>query len=224
MHFAHEIAASMRADEHYEVDALRGRLDLCAAGEALVEAAGAGAAAHGGPRERLERVRRALVARELMRRDVHYVVEDDRVVIVDEATGRRMPDRAWREGLHAAVERKENVPVRASRKNVARTLFVRFFRRYARLAGMTGTAWRRVASCTCSTEWRPCASPRIGPASASRHRRVCSRATRARGARSSPRSARCTPRDGHCSSGRAASSAVCTSRTCSPRRRFRTRC
>ena len=140
--FAHEIAAAMRAGEHYEVEPLRGRLEFAAAGEAFIRAAAdADPAAHGGPRERQERVRRALVARELMRRDVHYVVEDDRIVIVDEATGRRMPDRAWREGLHAAVEAKEGVPVRAARETVARTLFVRFFRRYAQLAGMTGTAW-----------------------------------------------------------------------------------
>jgi preprotein translocase subunit SecA len=140
--WADAVACGLAAGTDFVRTAHDDRVALTAEGAAAIDAAGASASLAGiGPRDRRERVERALAARHAMRRDVHYVVEEDRVVIVDEATGRRMPDRAWREGLHAAVEAKEGVAVRATQDTIARTLFVRFFRRYARLAGMTGTAW-----------------------------------------------------------------------------------
>jgi len=69
------------------------------------------------------------------------VIQENKVVIVDEATGRLMPDREWRDGLHQAVSAKEGVEVQPPKVTLARVSFQRFFRMYRRLSGMTGTAW-----------------------------------------------------------------------------------
>src|SRR5262249_16875474 len=70
----------------------------------------------------------------------HYMIEKDKVVIIDEYTGRRMPDRHWREGLHQAVEAKEKVQITKASDHAAQITFQRYFRLYTKLAGMTGTA------------------------------------------------------------------------------------
>ena len=93
-----------------------------------------------GKRRCAELVVQALVAKELYFRDKHYVIDDGKVVIVDEFTGRLMPDRSWRDGMHQAVEAKENVKVNAPKDTYARISFQRFFRMYDKLSGMTGTA------------------------------------------------------------------------------------
>lgn len=85
-------------------------------------------------------VESALRGQQLMLRDVHYVVRDERVEIVDENTGRIFPDRNWRDGLHQAVETKEGVPISEERKTIARISRQRYFQRYQTLCGMTGTA------------------------------------------------------------------------------------
>jgi preprotein translocase subunit SecA len=89
---------------------------------------------------REESVRQALTARHLFKRGDHYLVRDDKVQIVDEYTGRIMADRSWSEGLHQLVEVKECCPVTSRKVPLARMTYQRFFRRYRRLAGMTGTA------------------------------------------------------------------------------------
>jgi preprotein translocase subunit SecA len=89
---------------------------------------------------RLELVIQALGAREFFHRDKQYIVEGDKAVIVDEFTGRPMPQRTWREGLHQAVEAKEGLPVSDPTETVARLSFQRFFRCFYKLSGMTGTA------------------------------------------------------------------------------------
>ena len=91
-------------------------------------------------RECTDRLTQALTALHLYRRDQHYVVVDDKVQIVDEATGRVMPDRAWELGLHQLIEAKEGLAASAERATLARITYQRYFRRYLRLAGMTGTA------------------------------------------------------------------------------------
>jgi preprotein translocase subunit SecA len=93
---------------------------------------------------RLELVIQALAAREFFHRDRQYIVEGDKVVIVDEFTGRPMPQRTWREGLHQAVEAKEGLPVSDPTETVARLSFQRFFRCFYKLSGMTGTAQESV--------------------------------------------------------------------------------
>jgi preprotein translocase subunit SecA len=93
-----------------------------------------------GNRRSLEIVNQALTAKELYQRDQHYVIDKGKVVIVDEFTGRLMPDRTWRDGLHQAVEAKEALKVNPPKDTYARISFQRFFRMYNKLSGMTGTA------------------------------------------------------------------------------------
>jgi preprotein translocase subunit SecA len=82
----------------------------------------------------------ALRAQHLYNRDQHYVVQDGEVVIVDEFTGRLMIGRRWSDGLHQAVEAKEHVAIQSENQTLASITFQNYFRMYAKLAGMTGTA------------------------------------------------------------------------------------
>jgi preprotein translocase subunit SecA len=85
-------------------------------------------------------VNQGLRAHTLFKRDVDYVVKDGQVVIVDEFTGRLMPGRRWSDGLHQAVEAKENVKIESENQTLATITFQNYFRMYDKLAGMTGTA------------------------------------------------------------------------------------
>ena len=82
----------------------------------------------------------ALRANNLMQKDHDYIVRDDEVMIVDEFTGRVMPGRRYSDGLHQAIEAKEHVKVRRESKTLATITFQNFFNKYAKKAGMTGTA------------------------------------------------------------------------------------
>ncbi|MFA5115368.1 MAG: preprotein translocase subunit SecA [Candidatus Omnitrophota bacterium] len=83
----------------------------------------------------------ALRAKEFFKRDVHYVVKDGQVIIVDEFTGRLMPGRRWSDGLHQAVEAKEGMKIERENQTLATITFQNYFRMYEKLAGMTGTAF-----------------------------------------------------------------------------------
>src|SRR5262245_57102481 len=85
-------------------------------------------------------VDQALRAHTLFHRDVDYMVKDGEVVIVDEFTGRLMPGRRWSDGLHQAVEAKEKVKIERENQTLATVTFQNYFRKYKKLAGMTGTA------------------------------------------------------------------------------------
>lgn len=91
-------------------------------------------------RAREELVVRALSAIELFQRDHQYIVTDGTVQIVDESTGRVMPDRSWERGIHQLIEVKEGCEPTERRETLARITYQRLFRRYVRLSGMTGTA------------------------------------------------------------------------------------
>ncbi|MFI4937635.1 MAG: preprotein translocase subunit SecA [Candidatus Berkiellales bacterium] len=82
----------------------------------------------------------SLRAHAVYKRDVEYLVHNDEVVIVDEHTGRTMPGRRWSDGLHQAIEAKENVAIQSENQTMASITFQNFFRLYGKLAGMTGTA------------------------------------------------------------------------------------
>ena len=88
----------------------------------------------------LHHINQAIKARGVMKRDVDYVVKDGQVLIVDEFTGRIMFGRRYNEGLHQAIEAKENVKVERESKTLATITFQNFFRLYKKLSGMTGTA------------------------------------------------------------------------------------
>ncbi|MDR3111826.1 MAG: preprotein translocase subunit SecA [Elusimicrobiota bacterium] len=90
--------------------------------------------------EWVHHITQAIKAHNLFRRDVEYIVKDGEVVIIDEFTGRPMPGRRWSDGLHQAVEAKENLNIAGENQTLATITFQNFFRMYKKLSGMTGTA------------------------------------------------------------------------------------
>jgi len=88
----------------------------------------------------LHHVHAALKAHHLFHRDVEYIVQNGQIMIVDEHTGRVMPGRRWSDGIHQAIEAKEGVDVQNENQTLASTTFQNYFRLYAKLSGMTGTA------------------------------------------------------------------------------------
>lgn len=93
-----------------------------------------------GARRSEELVVQALSAQHLYLRDHHYLVHNDKVLIIDQNTGRIMADRSWEHGLQQMIEIKENCTITSRKDHLARLTYQRFFRRYLRLSGMTGTA------------------------------------------------------------------------------------
>ena len=85
-------------------------------------------------------IAQALKANYIMHIDVDYVVEEKQIIIVDQNTGRKMPGREWSDGLHQAIQAKENVPIKQETVTMATITYQNFFRLYNKLAGMTGTA------------------------------------------------------------------------------------
>lgn len=141
-HDAGVLAAQLAEGADYTMDHLRRKAELTRAGrERCARIAGdLPDPIWRATRRAEELVRQALVARHCYLRGHQYEIVDGRVVIVDEYTGRFLPDRSWEHGLHQAVEAKEGVEVTADRETLARMSFQRFFRTYPMLCGMTGTA------------------------------------------------------------------------------------
>jgi len=143
---AARLATALEITRHYKVNQRYREVDLTEAGkERLGELCKPIGGIWAGARRREELVTQALTAREFYLRDKQYVVDSEKVVIVDEFTGRLMPDREWRDGLHQAVSAKEAIVIQPPKDTYARLSFQRFFRQYRKLAGMTGTAaeaWR----------------------------------------------------------------------------------
>ena len=141
------LAARMVPEVHYRLYQAERRVWITPAGEtALAELAPASAADAGSvdpvwssARGRREQALQALTATLLFQRDQHYLVADGKVTIVDEATGRVMPDRSWEAGLHQMIEAKEGVALTPRRVTLARITYQRLFRRCLVLSGMTGT-------------------------------------------------------------------------------------
>ena len=138
---AGQIAAQLAVDEDYEINHQYREIELTEKGKLKVaELSGECGDFWKGKRRSHEAITQAVTAREFYKREKNYVVEDDKIVIVDDSTGRLMPDRTWRDGLHQAIEAKENVTVNAPKATYARVSFQRFYRLYHKLSGMTGTA------------------------------------------------------------------------------------
>jgi preprotein translocase subunit SecA len=143
---AAQIAGALQPGADYRIDLRYREIELTEAGRRrLAEQCGALPGLWRGPERRAELVRTALTAREFFHRDKQYILADGKVVIVDEFTGRPMPQRTWREGLHQAIEAKEGIDLSDPTETLARMSFQRFFRCFHRLAGMTGTAWEAAA-------------------------------------------------------------------------------
>jgi preprotein translocase subunit SecA len=135
------LARQLERDRDFELEERERQPRLTAEGEARVEELAASLGGIWTGRQRREDlVRQALTALWVFDRDVHYLVRDQKVQIIDEYTGRLMADRSWEHGLHQLVEAKEGVEITGRREPQARISYQRFFRRYLRLSGMTGTA------------------------------------------------------------------------------------
>jgi preprotein translocase subunit SecA len=138
---ASEIAVQLMPENDYKIDHRYRDIDLTEQGkDRIAELTENLGGLWKGTRRSHELVSQALMAKELYHRDQHYVIHEGKVVIVDEFTGRLMPDRTWRDGMHQAVEAKETMEVKPPKDTYARISFQRFFRMYRKLSGMTGTA------------------------------------------------------------------------------------
>jgi preprotein translocase subunit SecA len=137
-----ELAGKLVEGEDYAIEQHDTRMRITDAGKTRLEQLAKGKrGVWTGPNRREQLVRQALTGLHLFQRDKHYVVSDEnKVQIVDEYTGRIMADRSWEAGLHQMIEVKEGCPLTGQRETIARISYQRFFRRYLRLSGMTGTA------------------------------------------------------------------------------------
>lgn len=136
------VADELREGEHFTVNVRYREVELLPAGKREVRAAAEQWEDRWrSPVHSTELVEQALTARIFFLRDKHYVVQNGKVVIVDEYSGRLMPNRKWRHGLHQAIEAKEGVALTAADTTLARMSFQRFYRLFRHLGGMSGTAW-----------------------------------------------------------------------------------
>jgi preprotein translocase subunit SecA len=138
---ARRVADSLDAGADYQLNLRYREIELTSVGRAKLDALCTDLPGiWRGSERREELIRQALTAREYFLRDKQYIVLDGKVVIVDESTGRQMPQRTWRQGLHQAIEAKEDLDLSEPARTIARLSFQRFFRCFRHLAGMTGTA------------------------------------------------------------------------------------
>jgi preprotein translocase subunit SecA len=139
---ANEIIAPFERDTDYTVNLRYREVEVTESGRKKIESQCA--SLNGiwkGPERRLELIRQALTAREFFHSGKQYVIDQEKIVIVDEFTGRPMPQRSWRQGMHQAIEAKEGVPISDPSETIARLSFQRFFRLFHHVSGMTGTAY-----------------------------------------------------------------------------------
>src|SRR5262249_32756700 len=114
------LARAMQLNQHFTFDQKKQKIELTEDGKHMARWSNPPTGQHSHAMDKLhEPIERALQAHYRFRRDQHYMVEKDSVVIIDEFTGRRMPDRHWRDGLHQAVEAKENVPITVASDHAA---------------------------------------------------------------------------------------------------------
>jgi len=139
--WADQIAREMKRDEHYSLNLKKDKIEITDAGRHHVRYSNPPTGKFAKAMDKLlEAVEKALHAYYRFARDQHYMVnKEGKIVIIDEGTGRPMPDRHWRDGLHQAVEAKEKVQVNMPSDHAAQITFQNFYRLYAKLAGMSGT-------------------------------------------------------------------------------------
>lgn len=137
---AMRLAARLQQDEHFSLHRLRSQITLTKAGLEACYQDGVEIPVSVLQRPWNAYVEQALRAEYLFRRNVHYVVAEDEVRIVDETTGRIFEDRSWQDGLHQAIEAREGLRITPEKESLAQITRQRFFRLYQNLSGMTGTA------------------------------------------------------------------------------------
>jgi preprotein translocase subunit SecA len=138
---ASKLATNLRRDIHYSVDEKQQNIAITEDGVSFCEQAIGVVDLYNSNEPWISYILNSLRAKELMKRNKHYIVnEDNEVVIVDEFTGRTMIGRRWGDGVHQAVEAKEDVPIQNATKTLASISYQNLFLLYETLSGMTGTA------------------------------------------------------------------------------------
>jgi len=137
---AAEVAEYLQIMVHYKVDEKNRNIILTEDGTAQVETILQVDDLYNPSDPWIPYILSAIKATALFFRSVHYIVQNNQIIIVDEFTGRTMPDRRWNDGLHQAVEAKEGVPIRQNTETAASITYQNFFLLYPKLSGMTGTA------------------------------------------------------------------------------------
>jgi preprotein translocase subunit SecA len=139
--WANQIAREMKRDIHFTLNLKKDKIEITDDGRHLVRYSNPPTGKHAKAMDKLlESVEKGLQAHYRFARDQHYMVnKEGKIVIIDEGTGRPMPDRHWRDGLHQAVEAKEMVQINMPSDHAAQITFQNFYRLYSKLAGMSGT-------------------------------------------------------------------------------------
>jgi len=139
--WGNKLALTMVRDVHFYLDEKKRKVELTDKGRELIRYSNPPVGPHSHAMDKLhEHVERSIHANHRYRLDQHYLIDQDKVVIIDEYTGRPQPDRHWQEGLHQAVEAKEGVPITMASDHAAQITLQSYFRLYEKLSGMTGTA------------------------------------------------------------------------------------
>lgn len=146
--WADEVAKQMQLGEHFTLDVKKDKIEVTEAGRQIARYSNPPSGPHAPAFDKLiEAIEKAIQANFRFVLDHHYMIMENKVVIIDESTGRPMPDRHWRDGLHQAVEAKEKVPIHIAADHAASITYQSYFRHYQKLAGMTGTVvqnWKEI--------------------------------------------------------------------------------
>jgi len=139
--WADRVAVALVRGEHFTHDMRKDKLELTDAGRKQVRYSDPPTGKHAKAMDKvLESIEKALQAHYRFIRDQQYIINSEKkIVIIEEGTGRPMPDRHWRDGLHQAVEAKEKVPINMPSEHAAQITFQNFYRLYSKLGGMSGT-------------------------------------------------------------------------------------
>jgi preprotein translocase subunit SecA len=139
--WADKLAKEMAHEIHFYLDEKKQKVELSDNGRQMIRYSNPPFGEHSHAMDKLhEHVERAIQANHRFRLDQHYMVHEKKIVIIDESTGRPMPDRQWNDGLHQAVEAKEGVPVTLKTDHAAQITYQSYYKLYTKLCGMTGTA------------------------------------------------------------------------------------
>ncbi len=139
--WADRVAKNFQPNTHFRVDLKKDKCELTDEGKQLVRYSNPPSGQHAHAMDKLiKHIEKALMGYHRYNRDEHYLVSiEQKIVIVDERTGRPMPDRNWQDGQHQAIEAKESVPITLQSDHAAQVTYMNFYRLYKKLGGMSGT-------------------------------------------------------------------------------------
>ena len=139
--WADKVVKELQPVTHFKIDLKKEKAELTDEGKQVVRYSNPPSGKHAHAMDKLiQHMEKAIMAYHRFRRNEHYYISDEqKVVIIDERTGRAMPDRHWQEGQHQAIEAKEGVPITLQSEHAAQVTYMNFYRLYKKLGGMSGT-------------------------------------------------------------------------------------